>query len=105
MSITTLILLLLLLLLSLYLEEMLVFHRAPPRVADRGMLPRYGGYRGKKYAGRIKTSAAALLFDTGVSIARGRKPRPNITCSSRLGIDAAGQPPTHHKRKLQKRPF
>jgi hypothetical protein len=32
-------------------EELLVFHRAPPRVADRGKLTRYGGYRGNKIPG------------------------------------------------------
>ena len=30
--------------------EMLVSHRAPPQVADRGRLTRYGGYRGNKMA-------------------------------------------------------
>jgi hypothetical protein len=29
-------------------EELLVFHRAPPLVAERGMFTRYGGCRGKK---------------------------------------------------------
>jgi hypothetical protein len=29
-------------------EEMLVSHRAPPQVADRGRLTRYGGYWGNK---------------------------------------------------------
>ena len=32
-------------------EELLVFYRAPPLVADRGMLTRYGGYRGNKIPG------------------------------------------------------
>ena len=32
-------------------EELLVSHRAPPPVADRGMLTRYGGYRGNKIPG------------------------------------------------------
>jgi hypothetical protein len=32
-------------------EELLVFHRAPPRVADRGKLTRYGEYRGNKIPG------------------------------------------------------
>ena len=32
-------------------EELLVFHRAPPLVADRGMLTRYPGYRGNKIPG------------------------------------------------------
>jgi hypothetical protein len=42
-------LLLLLLLLLLYSrEKLLVFHRAPPLVADGAMLTRYGGYRGNK---------------------------------------------------------
>jgi len=29
-------------------EELLVFHRAPPLVGDRGMLTRYGRHRGNK---------------------------------------------------------
>jgi hypothetical protein len=32
-------------------EELLVFHWAPPLVADRGMLTRYGRYRGNKIPG------------------------------------------------------
>ena len=36
---------------SLTCKELLVFHQAPPRVADRGMLTRYGGYRGNKIPG------------------------------------------------------
>ncbi len=32
-------------------EELLVFHRAPPLVADGGTLARYGGYRGNKILG------------------------------------------------------
>jgi len=43
-------------------------------VADRGMLTRYGGYRGSKIPGADQTSTAALQFDTGISRARGRKP-------------------------------
>jgi len=59
-------------------EELLVSHRAPPLVAERGMLTRYGGYREIKYLGRTKTSTAALQSDTGVSRARGRKPSSKI---------------------------
>ena len=29
-------------------EKLLVSHRSPPQVADRGTLTRYGGYRGNK---------------------------------------------------------
>ena len=32
-------------------EKLLVSHRAPPQVADRGMLVRYGGYQGNKIPG------------------------------------------------------
>jgi hypothetical protein len=32
-------------------EKLLVFHRAPPLVAERGMFTRYGGYRGNKIPG------------------------------------------------------
>ena len=55
-----------------------------------------------KYPGRTKTSTAALQFDTGVSRARGRKPWSKITWSSRLGVDAAGQPPSHRKKNSKK---
>jgi len=48
-----------------------------------------------KYPGRTKTSTAALQSVTGVSRSRGRKPSSKINWSSRLGVDAAGQPPTH----------
>jgi len=52
-----------------------------------------------KYSGQTKTSTAALQFDTGVSRARGRKPRSKITRSCRLGVDATGQPFAHRKKK------
>jgi len=32
-------------------EELPVFHRAPPLVADGGMVTRYGGYWGNKIPG------------------------------------------------------
>ena len=32
-------------------EKLLVSHRAPPQVADRGTLTRYGGYCGNKISG------------------------------------------------------
>jgi len=32
-------------------EKLLVSHWAPPQVADRGTLTRYGGYRGNKITG------------------------------------------------------
>jgi hypothetical protein len=40
-----------------------------------------------------------LQFDIDLSRARGRKPWSKITWSSRLGVDAAGQPPAHRKKK------
>ena len=58
-----------------------------------------------KCPGRNKTSTAALQFNTGVSRSRGRKPWPEITWSSRLGVSAAGQPPTHRKKKFAKKPI
>ena len=42
------------------------------------------------------TSTAARQFDIDLSRARGRKPWPKITWSSRLGVDAAGQLLAHH---------
>jgi hypothetical protein len=51
-------------------EELLASHRAPPQVADRGRLARYGGY-----PGRSKTSHCCLVvYEDGPSEARGRKP-------------------------------
>jgi len=44
-----------------------------------------------KYPGWTKTSPAARQFDIDLSRARGRKPWPKITWSSRLGVDAACQ--------------
>jgi len=58
-----------------------------------------------KYPGRTKTSTAALQFDTGISRARGRKPYSKIIWSSSLGVDAAGQPPAHRKKKSLKSPL
>ena len=55
--------------------ELLVSHRVPPRVADRGMLARYGRYRGKKIMGQTKTSTAALRLTEGSVKARERKPK------------------------------
>jgi hypothetical protein len=55
-----------------------------------------------KYSGRTKTSTAAVQFDTGVSSARGRKPSSKITWSSRLRVDAAGQPLNIAKKNLLK---
>jgi len=61
------------------------------------------GIREIKYPGQTKTSAAALQFDTGVSRARGRKPSPKITWSSRLGVSAAAL--LIGKRNLLKKPI
>ena len=39
-------------LVSMYVrEKLLVSHRAPPKIADRGTLARYGGYGGNKVPG------------------------------------------------------
>ena len=62
--------------------ELLVSHRMPPRVADRGMLARYGGYQGDKIPGADQT----LRLTEGSVKARGRKPRKKIAWSSRLGV-------------------
>ena len=48
-----------------------------------------------KYPGWTKTSTATRQFDIDLSRAR-RKPWPKTTCSSRLGVDAAGQLLAHH---------
>ena len=69
-----------------------------------GASPDMAGTGEIKYPGRTKTSTAALQFDTGVSRARGRKTWSKITWSSRLGVDTAGQPPAHRKKKIAKKP-
>jgi len=56
----------------------------------------YGGYWEIKYLGWTKISTAAWQFLIDLSRARGRKPSPKITWSSRLGVDAAGQLLAHH---------
>ena len=53
-----------------------------------------------KYPELTKTRTADLQVDTGVSSATGSKPWSKITWSSRLGVDAAGQPRAYRKRKL-----
>jgi len=57
-----------------FINSITVSHRAPPQVADRVTLTRYGGYRGNKITGWTKTSTAAQQFDIDLSRARGRKP-------------------------------
>jgi hypothetical protein len=71
-------------------------------VADRGTFPRYRGQRGKKYPGQTKNSPAALRFAEGPIRARGRKPRRQITLSSRLGVvQRASYPSTEKEYKLK----
>ena len=66
--------------------ELLVSHRMPPRVADRGMPPDMEGTREIKYPRQTKTSTTALRLTEGSVKARGRKPRKQITWSSRFGV-------------------
>jgi hypothetical protein len=67
--------------------------------------PDMAGTREIKYPEQTKTSTAALQFDIGLSRATGRKPRSIITWSYRLGVDEAGQPPAHRKKKTAKKPI
>jgi hypothetical protein len=46
--------------------ELLVSHRVPPRVADRGMLARYGGYWGNKILGADQNQYHCLEVDRGI---------------------------------------
>ena len=46
--------------------ELLVSHRVPPRVADRGMLARYGGYRENKISGADQNQYRCLAVDRGI---------------------------------------
>ena len=66
--------------------ELLVSHRVPPRVADRGMSPDMDGTGEIKHPGQTKTSTTALGLTEGSVKARGRKPRKQITWSSRLEV-------------------
>jgi len=50
--------------------------------------------------GRIRTSTAALQFDTGVKRARGRKTLIKNHLVLQVGLDAAGQAPAHRRKKL-----
>jgi len=55
--------------------ELLVSHQAPPQVADRGRLTRYGGY----WAG--PKPAPLPCEEGGTSKARGRNPDRKSACS------------------------
>jgi len=46
--------------------ELLVSHRMPPQVADRGMLARYGGYWGNKIPGADQNQYLCLAVDRGI---------------------------------------
>ena len=46
--------------------ELLVSYRVPPRVADRGMLARYGGYRRNKIPGADQNQYRCLAVDRGI---------------------------------------
>jgi len=61
-----------------------------------------GGTGEIKYPGQTKTSTASLRFAEGSVRARGRKPRRQITWSSRLGVvRGAGYPSTENEYKLK----
>ena len=46
--------------------ELLVSHRVPLRVADRGTIARYGGYRGNKIPGADQNQYLCLAVDRGI---------------------------------------
>jgi len=46
--------------------ELLVSHRVPPQVADRGMLARYGGDRGNKMPRAEQNQYRCLAVDIGI---------------------------------------
>ena len=46
--------------------ELLVSRRVPPRVADRVMLARYGGYRGNNIPGADRNQYLCLAVDRGI---------------------------------------
>jgi hypothetical protein len=55
-----------------------------------------------KYPGQTKPSTTALWFAEGSVMARGRKPRRQITWSSRLGlVRGASYPSTEKEYKLK----
>ena len=61
-------------------------HRVPLQVVDRGMLTRNGRYCRNKIPGTDQSSICSLQEDIDLSKARGKKPRSQITWSSRLGV-------------------
>ena len=66
--------------------ELLVSHRVPPHLADRGMPPDMEGTREIKYPGQTKTSTTVLWLTEGSVKATGRMPQKQIIWSSTLGV-------------------
>jgi hypothetical protein len=64
-------------------EKFLVSHGAPPQVADRGTLTRYGGYRGNKILSTgmdvLRRSARKSRMDRIKNEIMGAKGKPDIT--------------------------
>jgi hypothetical protein len=62
-------------------EELLVSHRVPPQMADRGRLTRYGGYWGNKNTQGGPKPAPLPCGEGEPSKARGRNPDRKSACS------------------------
>ena len=70
--------------------ELLVSHRAPPQVADRGRLTRYGGYWGNKIS-RVDQNQLHCLVEKGHLQMLGEKnPRQKISLLRVLDGDRGG---------------
>ena len=67
--------------------ELLVSHRVPSRVADRGMLARYGGYRGNKISRADQNQCRYLAVERWIRKGQRKKTqKKKVTWPSRLGV-------------------
>ena len=80
--------------------ELLAFHRVPPRVADRGMPARYGGYRGKKIPGADQNQYRCLAADRGICKGQRKKTSKTNHLVLQVGVLCEG-PATHPWKTFQ----
>ena len=82
-------------------EEQLLSHQAPPHVADRGMLTRYGWYRGNKIP---RADQSSICCHAGRHrLVKGQRKKTSITNSLvlQVGGEALGQQPITRKKKFK----
>ena len=77
--------------------ELLVSHRVPPRVADRGMLARYGGYWGNKIPGAEQNQYGCLAVGRGICKGQRKKTSKKNHLVLQVRVCAKGQLPVHGK--------